>query len=145
MVPGLVGLGLVLPHGPAGAAMTAQHRVHALSVPVTVVTPTAPTTTLPPLPPPTTTTTTAPTWVDPVTAAERAAWDRVNICEEGGNWHVHGTVYSGGLGISETNWVIYGGQRDFGAEWAASPDQQIVVAMRMQRYPPDQNGCTGAW
>ena len=127
--------------------MTAPQRVRALAVPVTTAAPAAPTTTLPPLPPPTTaaTTTTAPSWVDPVTPAERAAWDKVNICEEGGNWHVHGSVYSGGLGISETNWVVYGGQRDFGAEWAASPDQQIVVAMRMQRYPPDQNGCTGAW
>lgn len=93
----------------------------------------------------TTTTTTAPTWIDPVTPSERAAWEKVNACEERGNWHVQGTVFSGGLGISESNWSSYGGQRDFGPEWAASADEQIVVAMRMQPDPPDQNGCTGAW
>ena len=92
-----------------------------------------------------TTTTSSPGWADPVTPAERAAWYRVNACEEAGNWHVRGTVYSGGLGISETNWYAYGGQRDFGDEWAASPDEQIVVAMRIDPYPPDQNGCTGGW
>lgn len=92
-----------------------------------------------------TTTTSAPAWADPVTPAERAAWYRVNACEESGNWHVQGAVYSGGLGISQTNWYAYGGERDFGAEWAASPDEQIVVAMRIDPYPPDQNGCTGAW
>ena len=94
---------------------------------------------------PTATTTTSPTWADPVTAAERAAWYRVNACEEAGYWHVRGTVYSGGLGISEANWYAYGGQRDFGAEWAATPDEQIVVAMRIDPHPPDQYGCTGAW
>jgi hypothetical protein len=90
------------------------------------------------------TTTTTSTWADPVTPAERAAWEKVNACEEHGNWHVQGARFSGGLGISENNWVAYGGQRDFGAEWAASEDAQIVVAMRMQPNPPDQSGCS-AW
>ncbi|HAM02169.1 MAG TPA: hypothetical protein DCQ30_08065 [Acidimicrobiaceae bacterium] len=83
-------------------------------------------------------------WVDPVTPEERAAWSRVNMCEERGNWHVQGTEFSGGLGISESNWISYGGQAAFGPEWAASPDEQIVIAMRMQPNAPDQNGCT-AW
>jgi hypothetical protein len=91
------------------------------------------------------TTTTSPGWADPVTPAERAAWYKVNACEENGNWHVRGTVYSGGLGISETNWYAYGGQAAFGDEWAATPDEQIVIAMRIDAYPPDQNGCTGGW
>lgn len=80
-----------------------------------------------------------------MTPAERAAWDRVNLCEEGGAWHVRGAVYAGGLGISEANWVAYGGEQDFGPEWAAAPDQQIVVAMRIDADPPDQEGCTGGW
>ncbi|HZU79709.1 MAG TPA: transglycosylase family protein, partial [Acidimicrobiales bacterium] len=99
----------------------------------------------PPPPPPPTTTTSAPSWADPVTEEERVEWSRVNMCEENGNWHVRGSAYSGGLGISEANWVRYGGQRDFGPEWAATPDEQIVVAMRIQPYPPDQHGCTGGW
>lgn len=85
-----------------------------------------------------------PTWNDPVTPAQRAAWEKVNACEEHGNWHVQGVVFSGGLGISERNWIAYGGQQDFGAEWAASEDEQIVVAMRMQPEAPDQAGCA-AW
>lgn len=96
----------------------------------------------PPPPPPATP---ANQWADPVTPEERAAWSKVNMCEERGNWHVQGTSFSGGLGISASNWITYGGQAAFGPEWAASPDEQIVIAMRMQRYPPDQNGCTGAW
>ena len=106
---------------------------------------TQPTTTTTTSAPPSTTTTTSPGWADPVTPAERAAWYRVNACEEAGNWHVQGTVYSGGLGISETNWYAYGGQSAFGNEWAATPDEQIVIAMRIDPYPPDQNGCAGGW
>jgi len=74
-----------------------------------------------------------------------AMWDRVNVCEEGGDWHVQGAVYSGGLGISEANWRAFGGERDFGPEWGATPQQQVIVAERIQPYPPDQNGCEGSW
>jgi len=109
-----------------------------------LVSATAPTTTTT-APAATTTTTPSPGWADPVTPAERAAWYRVNACEEDGNWHVRGTVYSGGLGISEANWYAYGGEEAFGAEWAATPDEQIVIAMRIDPHPPDQNGCTGGW
>jgi hypothetical protein len=69
----------------------------------------------------------------------------VNVCEESGNWHVQGSVYSGGLGISMTNWDVFGGLRDFGPEWAATPSEQIIVAERIQTSPPDQDGCTGSW
>ena len=98
----------------------------------------------PPPPPPSKPASASNQWVDPVTSEERAAWSKVNMCEERGNWHVQGTDFSGGLGISESNWISYGGQAAFGPEWAASPDEQIVIAMRMQPNPPDQNGCT-AW
>jgi len=48
----------------------------------------------------------------------------------------------GGLGISRANWAAYGGLA-FAAEGsAATEDQQIIVAMRIQPSPPDQNGCT---
>lgn len=80
-----------------------------------------------------------------VTLAEFEAWSAVSHCEEGGDWHVVGPVYSGGLGISDANWVAFGGQRDFGDEWSATPDQQIAVAMRIQSEPPDQHGCDGSW
>ena len=79
---------------------------------------------------------------DGVTAAEEAEWERVALCEEGGNWAANGSTFSGGLGISRANWAAYGGLA-FAAEGsAATEDQQIIVAMRIQPSPPDQNGCT---
>ena len=80
---------------------------------------------------------------DTVTPAQRAAWERVALCEEGGDWNVNGGEFSGGLGISRSNWDAYGGTQ-FAAEGAnATEDQQIMVAERIQPYPPDQDGCAG--
>lgn len=74
-----------------------------------------------------------------------AEWSKVNVCEESGDWHVDGTQYAGGLGISRTNWSAYGGKADFGDEASATPEQQVTVAMRIQPNPPDQSGCGGGW
>ncbi len=85
----------------------------------------------------------APAPVDTVTPYERAAWSRVAYCEEGGDWSFNGPVFSGGLGISRSNWVAFGGE-EFAAEGAmATEDQQIMVAERIQAEPPDQYGCRG--
>jgi hypothetical protein len=98
---------------------------------------------------PTTTTTTAPAPavpagpVDTVTPEERAAWEQVAMCEEGGDWSYDGSEFSGGLGISRANWIAYGGQ-EFAPEGAmATEDEQIMVAERIQSYAPDQDGCSG--
>ncbi len=88
-----------------------------------------------PQPPP------APVVIDTVTSAQRAAWNRVAMCEEGGNWQADGTRFSGGLGISRTNWSIYGGLQYAPSGALATPDQQIMVAQRIQYSPPDQYGC----
>jgi hypothetical protein len=89
---------------------------------------------------------------DGVTNFQRAAWDRVNMCEEGGVWNVNGPVYSGGLGFSHANWNQF---NTFGypANAAnATPEQQIRVAVAFAvRYwgnpnaAPDQNGCSGGY
>jgi hypothetical protein len=89
---------------------------------------------IPPPPP-------APVVVDTVTSAQRAAWDRVAMCEEGGNWQADGSRFSGGLGISRSNWSIYGGLQYASSASQATPDQQIMVAQRIQYSPPDQYGC----
>ena len=108
----------------------------------TKVSPSTTTTTTAPPPPPLTPAQIAANEVSPEMFAE---WSKVNICEESGNWYVYGNKYSGGLGISNTNWIAYGGQEfaPNGAE--ATPDEQIVVASRIQSSPPDQNGCGGGW
>ena len=79
-----------------------------------------------------------------------AKWAKVNICETGGNWHTRGPIYSGGLGILEVNWMAYGGWK-FGAEYAATPAEQVFIAMKIQAangyagYVPDQTSCSGGW
>ncbi len=80
---------------------------------------------------------------DTVTPAQRAAWERVAMCEEGGDWSADGGRFSGGLGISRANWIAYGGG-EFAPEGAmATEDQQIMVAERIQSSAPDQDGCRG--
>jgi hypothetical protein len=78
-----------------------------------------------------------------VTPIEFRQWSKVSVCEEGGNWHLIGSKFSGGLGISVTNWNKYGGTFFASTGAAATPDEQIVVAMRIQHQAPtpDQNGC----
>ena len=79
-----------------------------------------------------------------------AKWEKVAQCEQGGNWHVRGPIYSGGLGITEVNWMAYGGWI-YGAEYAATPAEQVFIAMKIQAdkgyagYVPDQNGCGHGW
>jgi len=80
---------------------------------------------------------------DTVTPAQRAAWERVAMCEEGGNWSADGPRFSGGLGITRANWAIYGGLQYASEGALATPDQQIMVAERIQSYAPDQSGCRG--
>jgi hypothetical protein len=88
-----------------------------------------------------------PVYLYGVTPADVAAWTKVAICEEGGNWHVRGYKYSGGLGILNTNWTYYSRGMGFPASAAdATPIQQIAVAKRINAgyAVPDQHGCA-AW
>lgn len=80
-----------------------------------------------------------------VTPEEFAAWSKVAVCEEGGDWHVEGSEYSGGLGISTYNWDYYGGKFFAPTGAQATPQEQIVIAERIQPNPPDQYGCAGGW
>jgi type IV secretory pathway VirB10-like protein len=87
-----------------------------------------------------------------VTAAQIAAWDKVNICEEGGRWNVDGSEYSGGLGFSHANWKQFN-TFGYAADAAdATPDEQIRVAVAFAteylggpNVAPDQNGCDGGY
>ena len=90
-----------------------------------------------PVPPP------APAVLDTVTPAQRAAWQRVADCEEGGNWASDGSRFSGGLGITRANWAIFGGLQYAPEGAMATPDEQIMVAERIQGSAPDQCGCRG--
>jgi len=89
---------------------------------------------------------------DTVTDFQRAAWDRVNMCEEGGVWNVDGPVYAGGLGFSRANWAEFNTFGFPADAAAATPDQQIQVATQFALHyygsvnaAPDQNGCSGGY
>jgi len=99
---------------------------------------------------PTTTTTTL--YPPPLVSPDiMAKWQKVAQCEQSGNWHARGPIYSGGLGILETNWVHYGGLKLFGPLYAASPEQQVFIARKIQaaagmpEHVPNQFGCGGGW
>ncbi|MGH9081191.1 MAG: transglycosylase family protein [Acidimicrobiales bacterium] len=122
----------LLTRATGGAAAAPAPAAPSATAPVPAATPAPPTTQAP-----------APGPIDTVTSAERAAWERVAMCEEGGNWSADSSRFSGGLGITRANWDNYGG-RAFAPEGAmATEDQQIMVAERIQPNAPDQYGCRG--
>jgi hypothetical protein len=122
--------------GIATSTVPDLHKVIALLTMPPVATNDVAPVTPPPVPPPP-----VPVVIDTVTPAQRSAWNRVAVCEEGGNWQADGSRFSGGLGITRTNWSIYGGLQYASSASQATPDQQIMVAQRIQYSPPDQYGC----
>ncbi|HEY5098013.1 MAG TPA: transglycosylase family protein, partial [Acidimicrobiales bacterium] len=70
-------------------------------------------------------------------------WERVALCEEGGDWSADSGRFSGGLGITRANWSAYGGGAYAPEGAMATEDQQIMVAERIQPSAPDQYGCHG--
>jgi hypothetical protein len=89
---------------------------------------------------------------DGVTDYQRAAWDRVNLCEEGGVWNVSGPIFSGGLGFSRANWNRFNIFGYPGDAAFATPEEQIRVAVTFAtaywgnpNAAPDQHGCSGGY
>ena len=93
---------------------------------------------------PSVTTTTIPTGV---TKEDMVKWGRVAICEMGGRWSYQGPIYSGSLGIMNTNWVAYGGLKYAPNAGLATPEQQVAIAKKINEgyEVPDQNGCGHGW
>jgi Transglycosylase-like domain len=81
-----------------------------------------------------------------VSASVMAKWTKVAWCETHGNWQMHGATFSGALGISNIVWREYGGLEFAPHAGLATPQEQVVVAVRVNgNYVPDQNGCNGGW
>ncbi|MFI5034777.1 MAG: transglycosylase family protein [Acidimicrobiales bacterium] len=71
----------------------------------------------------------------------RAQWQSVANCEVGGNWAMTGPVYSG-IGFSNATWSAFGGGHYARLAGQATPDQQILIGMRVTHgWIPDQTGC----
>ncbi|MFG2195976.1 transglycosylase family protein [Streptomyces sp. NPDC048639] len=67
----------------------------------------------------------------PAQAEDGTVWDRLAVCESGGNWRTDtGNGYSGGLQFSDTTWRAYGGGSFASRAAQASRAQQISVAQR---------------
>jgi Transglycosylase-like domain len=65
----------------------------------------------------------------------------VAVCETGGNWAMQGPTYSG-IGFLNSTWIAYGGLRYAPNAGLATPDEQIIVAMRITGGSiPDQGYC----
>ena len=99
-------------------------------------------------PAPVTTTTTAPTTTTTlVSPGVMAQWAKVAHCETNGNWKHQGAMYEGGLGILAWNWRYYGGTSYAPHAWQATPEQQVLIAVKIQHGlpAPDQNGTCAAW
>jgi hypothetical protein len=81
-----------------------------------------------------------------VTPDQQRAWNKVAWCETHGDWDMHGAIFSGALGISNVVWNEYGGTEFAPHAGLATPQEQMVVAIRINgAYVPDQHGCEGAW
>ncbi len=84
-----------------------------------------------------------------VTRAMMQEVARVNVCEEGGNWHVDGPVFSGGLGWLHATWHMFR-RPTWPTDMADAPPYMQANAMwRFVWYfgiaMPDQVGCTGSY
>ena len=58
---------------------------------------------------------------------------------------MQGPIYSGGLGMLNSTWLAYGGGQFAPNAGEASETDQIIVALRIQPYAPDQNGTCSSW
>lgn len=65
-------------------------------------------------------------------SAASTVWDRVAVCESGGNWSINtGNGYYGGLQFSDRTWDAFGGERYASTANRASKAQQITVAQKV--------------
>jgi hypothetical protein len=75
--------------------------------------------------------------------------ERVHVCEESGDWFVHGPKYFGGLGWLGATWNTYRAPSMPSRADLATPQEQAWAMWRFVRangnWWPDQSGCTGSY
>ena len=68
----------------------------------------------------------------PAQAASGRTWDRLSMCESGGNWHINtGNGFYGGLQFDYGTWLSNGGGAYAPRADLATREQQIAVANRL--------------
>lgn len=69
----------------------------------------------------------------PAQAASSRQWDRLALCESGGNWRANtGNGYHGGLQFSRRTWAAFGGRAYAGTANHATRLQQIAIAEKVR-------------
>ena len=65
--------------------------------------------------------------------ANGSVWDSLAQCEAGGNWAINtGNGFSGGLQVTPSTWLAYGGGQYAPQAHLATREQQIAVASKVQ-------------
>ena len=68
----------------------------------------------------------------PAEAAKSTVWDKVALCESGGNWKINtGNGYYGGLQFSSRTWSGFGGKTYASKAHRAKKSEQIAIARRV--------------
>lgn len=81
----------------------------------------------------------------PAPLPNETIWEAMAHCETGGNWTHPGPTWSGGLGIYQGTWQMFGGTEFASLPSHATREQQIIVAERIRaRYGFSAWGCADA-
>jgi hypothetical protein len=65
----------------------------------------------------------------PEAPLDESVWDRLSLCESGGDWHINtGNGFSGGLQWHPDTWRRAGGHEYAPHAWQATREQEIAVA-----------------
>lgn len=71
----------------------------------------------------------------PGDAVTASTWQRLAMCEAGGNWHINtGNGYYGGLQISGRTWAGYGGRHFASLPSRATKAEQITIGERIKKH-----------
>jgi hypothetical protein len=61
-------------------------------------------------------------------------WDRVARCETGGNWHMRGSTYSGGVGFYNSTWTAWASELHLTGRYPNAADAPRLVQIRVAEY-----------
>ena len=67
-------------------------------------------------------------------AATIAFWDRVAACETGGNWRMHGSTYSGGVGFYNRTWEWWARELGLLHRFPSADRAPRLVQIRVAEY-----------
>ena len=61
-------------------------------------------------------------------------WDAIADCETGGNWRMHGSVYSGGVGFANSTWSWWARELGLVARYPTADQAPRLVQIQVADY-----------